>query len=400
MRHADRLFDDQILPAAQKWTGSSGDSVEQLLPVSQQPAPNAFLVPPPAQHGWEYVSPDKFLLVFPRSEHQCEEGEDPPAAKRPRKLDVGGAAAISHHGLNRAAQEGPDGPGAAGLRNGLDAEAQLQLAAELAERTSTLTYAYTATYALQTAPAARDAACRAKNEERSLELVVLGAAADAELGDLRSWQVIATAVDHHVRIKFVGPEVSEHLAGTEAQQGRVTMRFEQGTYEQGVRGQRGSQLPEAPDIYFAFNPGFTCPDYDWVATVKSLARVRRSQTGSLLSDGQQTSGTDQVPCLVVATNTSMEAQMEAEWLNEYGWHGDGPASPNPYTSLKLAQSGTLANDLYKKNAWLSVYTHRLVPPRTHRDGRSGKYSAKAATLRAAQVLYNTMVAPVARLLQK
>ncbi|GIL42838.1 hypothetical protein Vafri_694 [Volvox africanus] len=392
MRHADRLLNGQILAAEQKGTGSSGGSAAQPHSLVQQPELNAFLVPPRAQHGWEYVAPGRFLLVFPRSEHEGEQGEDAPAAKRPRKLHVGSTAATSQHERNRAAEEAPDGPGAA--------DAQLQLAAELAERTSTLSYAYTAIYALQTISAAREATRRAKAEERSLELVVLGAAADAELGDLSSWQVIAAALDQDVRIKFVGPEVSEHLASTEAQQGRVTMRFEQGTYEQGVTDQRGLQHREAPDIYFAFNPGFTCPDYDWAETVKSLARVRGSPAGGSLSGGQHTSGKDEVPCLVVATNTSMEAQMEAEWLHEYGWRGDGPASPNPYTSLKLAQSGTLANDVYRKNAWLGVYKHRPVQSRAHQGRRSGKYSAKTVARRAAQVMYDAMVAPVARLLQK
>ncbi|GLI69088.1 hypothetical protein VaNZ11_013633 [Volvox africanus] len=401
MRHADRLLNSQILASEQKGTGSSGGSTAQSLSVVQQPELNAFMVPAHAQHGWEYVAPEKFLLVFPRSEHRGEEGEDAPAAKRPRKLDVDSAAATSQHGRNRAAQDAPDGPGFAGSPDGAgSAEAQLQLAVELAERTSTLSYAYTATYALQNIPAAREAARRAKDEGRSLELVVLGAAADAELGDISSWQVIAAALDQDVRIMFVGPEVSEHLASTEAQQGRVTMRFEQGTYEQGVTDQHGLQHREAPDIYFAFNPGFTCPDYDWTETVKSLVRVRRSPTGGSLGGGQQTSGTDEVPCLVVATNTSVEAQMEAEWLHEYGWRGDDPASPNPYTSLKLAQSGTLANDVYRKNAWLGVYKHRLVQSRTHRGRRSGKYSAKTIARRAAQVMYDAMIAPVARLLQK
>ncbi|EFJ52095.1 hypothetical protein VOLCADRAFT_103109 [Volvox carteri f. nagariensis] len=169
------------------------------------------------------------------------------------------------------------------------------------------------------------------------------------------------------------------------------MRFLQGTYMQ--------RAEEAPDVCFAFNPGFTCPDYDWSETVKTLTRSKRSP-GSGSSSGARRSGVPVQPCMLVATNTSMEAQMEAEWLQEYGWHSEDSALPNPYTSLKLLQSGTLANDLYRKNAWLVVYEHRPTQPRLVRGGRSGKRSAKAAAKRAAKALYSAMVAPVARLLRK
>ncbi len=92
--------------------------------------------------------------------------------------------------------------------------------------------------------------------------------------------------------------------------------------------------------------------------------------------------------------------MEAEWLADYGWRAGASTASNPYTSLKLAQSGTLANDLYRKNAWLVVYQHRDAPPRAEQGGRAGRRSAKAAAKRAAKALYNAMIMPVARMLRK
>lgn len=93
--------------------------------------------------------------------------------------------------------------------------------------------------------------------------------------------------------------------------------------------------------------------------------------------------------------------MEAEWLEEFGWRMAGSIDQNPYTSLKLIQSGTLANDLYRKNAWLVVYEHHPVRERTQvRGGRASKRSAKAAVKHVAKALLGTMAGPMKRLLRK
>ncbi|GLC44370.1 hypothetical protein PLESTB_000476700 [Pleodorina starrii] len=402
MRQADRLTEleqkESAEPSADAAPSGEGavSSRAQTQAVSAPSELEQFRPPVRSQDGWQYVAPDKFLCVYPRPEAQGEDdGEGQPARKRARKPDSSGAPSTSQ---GATAGRGARAAGTAALGSAAllpdqadaDNDAQLQLASELAERTAVLSYAYTAAYALQSLPAARGAARRAESGNRPLELVVLGAAADAELGDLDSWQVVAAALNRDVRIKFVGPEVPEDLADTEEQRGRVSMRFLQRTYEA-----RSPQSGATPDIYFAFNPGFTCPDYEWSDTVKGLARAARSPSGG------GTSGSSARPCLVVATNTSMEAQMEAEWLEEYGWRADAPSATNPYTSLKLIQSGTLANDLYRKNAWLVAYEHREPQPRPARGGRGGgRRNAKAAAKRAAKALFNAMVAPVARLLRK
>lgn len=112
-----------------------------------------------------------------------------------------------------------------------------------------------------------------------------------------------------------------------------------------------------PDIVVFFNPGFTCPDYDWTETMNTV-----------------NAGT---PCLIT-TNTELEGIADAQYLfdNEFilelptalmgmmidhdsGHNGDDYNEDNqafftlnPYCGLRVRQSGTMANDLYVKNRWI------------------------------------------------
>ncbi|GFR41103.1 hypothetical protein Agub_g1748, partial [Astrephomene gubernaculifera] len=250
-----------------------------------------------------------------------------------------------------------------------------------------------------------------------VELVVLGAAADAELADLASWQVVATALGRDVRILFVGPEVPDELAGSGAQQGRVAMRFVQSTYDALLLAGNGPAggapaagggaaaglAARAPDAFLAFNPGFTCPDYEWDATLAALGRAASSRGGA------------PPPRLIVATNTQMEGLMEAEMLGECGWQPATQLARNPYTSLKAIQSGTLANDLYRKNAWLVVYQHvgkkerRWVREKQRKGGKGqaggrrkkgGKGPGKGSAKRVARALYDAVVGPLSKLVRR
>lgn len=95
-------------------------------------------------------------------------------------------------------------------------------------------------------------------------------------------------------------------------------------------------------------------------------------------------------------------------LHDMGWESPVPTLPNPYTSLKPLQSGTLANDLYRKNAWLCCYVHstrsaaqqaqgvlglKRVAGGFTTAGRAGVAAAKAA----ARALFTAVLSPWARL---
>ncbi|PNH05804.1 hypothetical protein TSOC_007915 [Tetrabaena socialis] len=359
--------------------------------VHRSGAEEAFQTPRGGQHGWSYVAPESFRsALYPvqpvqqaQQEGEGHEKEDELARKRARAAEP--ASGCEPAADSAAEEEAEAGPSAA-----VGVNALLGIAVQLAERTAVLTYAFTAAFALNASEAASAAVAAAAAAGRPLNLAVLGAAGDAELADPASWQVVADAAGNDVRILFVGPEVPDDLQGTEAQHGRVATRFVQSTYDEllaGCSGGGAELVPAAapgPDVYLAFNPGLTCPDYDWNRTVGALTRAA-SAAHDDTSEGQQRRAQ---PCLVVATNTRMEALMESEVLLELGWRPEAPPECNPYTSLKPLQSGTLANDLYRKNAVWGCYTY----------GRGRRRQGRAA--KVASALLRMVVAPIARLLKR
>jgi hypothetical protein len=82
----------------------------------------------------------------------------------------------------------------------------------------------------------------------------------------------------------------------------------------------------------SFNPGFTCPDYNW-------------------SVGELAHSCEDTP-FVLVTNTVTESNLDRACLAAD--HGVGLAKVtqvrNPFAWLAWRQSGTLANDVYRKNS--------------------------------------------------
>jgi hypothetical protein len=145
----------------------------------------------------------------------------------------------------------------------------------------------------------------------------------------------------------------------------------------------------SPDIIVFFNPGFTCPDYDWE---KSLSCVKKME----------------IPFLVT-TNTEVEAIADLQYLMDReilfdippglnailqmnSDEDDGGSPPdddedaddcttflslNPYAGNRVRQSGTMANDLYVKSRWvfggisstkLSLQTKKRETPSSSGEG--------------------------------
>jgi hypothetical protein len=120
-----------------------------------------------------------------------------------------------------------------------------------------------------------------------------------------------------------------------------------------------------PNILIFFNPGFTCPDYNWKDTV------------SLMKDNID------IP-FIVTTNTELEAIADLQYLWDLGLIQEIPAglismfegnnseedqtnfneqgkteqdlgsflSLNPFCGMRVRQNGTMANDLYIKSRWM------------------------------------------------
>ena len=103
-----------------------------------------------------------------------------------------------------------------------------------------------------------------------------------------------------------------------------------------------------PHVVVLFNPGFTCPDYDWEETMDLL---------------------DHGIAFLSTTNTEMEGVSDSNHLMDKKLFPHLPPlaaeimdvevygdltffAENPYAGTRIRQSGTMANDVYVKNRWM------------------------------------------------
>ena len=202
-----------------------------------------------------------------------------------------------------------------------------------------------------------------------VEVLVLGAsAAECRVAPCEMWSLRRAGGQRGagLRLTFVGPEVPAELHGTTvdasstARSGgevrRTALRHFRGTFESYLTfGVRLFASPKASakkmktkavdyqhdsgalaDAVFGFNLGLTCPDYTW----------------SLSALGDMLEG---VP-LVLVTNTEGEMRMDLECLehNHSVRLRKAVTAPNPFAWLAWRQSGTLANDVYRKNSFVAA----------------------------------------------
>jgi hypothetical protein len=184
-------------------------------------------------------------------------------------------------------------------------------------------------------------------------ILCLGASEEAELHFPDVWsQAFASKIRGEVTIQFVGPDVPVKMHKKARKEGSVTLVGWRGTIEGLMKEKDTASLPQSllsiPDFCLGFNMGLTCPDYDWVRSLKSLKRRFKDSSA----------GDKEKALVIISTsNTYVEGCMEGEVWEELGYMDmkmDNVES-NPFTSLEVLQSGTLGNDVYRKNAWVSCY---------------------------------------------
>lgn len=229
---------------------------------------------------------------------------------------------------------------------------------------------------------------RRKNDDVNEEgIPVLNAYAEASTNLSTYLKNLLEISSISIRCVFIGPDcpdsgkgASSTISSTSA--GHVvrvpipddsssTLTME--TYRCKYGGQDQPYLPY-PDVIVFFNPGFSCPDYDWSAALSAATAYQYSSTTSGASSGA-------IPFLIT-TNTEIEGLADVKYLLDGGYvdekslsrdvlemidHppstncGDGSDDDhlvtsffgeNPYAGLRVRQSGTMANDLYVKNRWI------------------------------------------------
>jgi len=101
--------------------------------------------------------------------------------------------------------------------------------------------------------------------------------------------------------------------------------------------------------------GINCADYDWTASLLCIQQqlVAGQQASELKSSSAAAAGG---PLLLTTCNSIEEIDQEAPTLDEeWGISALGIGSANPYRSYRMVQSGTIANDVYARNASTCVY---------------------------------------------
>jgi hypothetical protein len=197
----------------------------------------------------------------------------------------------------------------------------------------------------------------------SLNIHVIGASLDGELWNGHVDTVIASYTEALLQIAedFGFNGISLHMIGPECPTIPLdleqTLPYERDmsktytlhlTTHQGLYTDGLLREISKPHVVCFFNPGFTCPDYDWGETMELL---------------------DYGTAYLSTTNTEMEGVSDCNYLMEkrlfphlpplaaeiMGIEDYGNLTfflENPYSGSRVRQSGTMANDVFVKNRWM------------------------------------------------
>lgn len=230
---------------------------------------------------------------------------------------------------------------------------------------------------------------------RELVLHIVGASVDSELW---GWDGTTTSYTHNemldayaeastnvlsylknfidsvdaIRLVFVGPDCPKPRGGDEDD---VVCRL-----NKSIPGSKTILLIEThccnygenstlsdPDAIIFFNPGLSCPDYDWSKAL-STASSYPSSAPFLITTNTEMEGFADIKCLVdggyvaskelpgyVLETVGVETPSDNGTYDEYDDDEQNRKfffCENPYAGLRVRQSGTMANDLYVKSRWV------------------------------------------------
>ena len=134
-------------------------------------------------------------------------------------------------------------------------------------------------------------------------------------------------------------------------------------------GEDTNKLP-CPDAIIFFNPGLSCPDYDWSKALSAASSYQQSSTPFLITTNTEMEGFADIKCLVDGGYVDskelpkyvLETVDGETSSNNSRYNDDDDVEDeqnkkfffceNPYAGLRVRQSGTMANDLYVKSRWV------------------------------------------------
>jgi hypothetical protein len=122
-------------------------------------------------------------------------------------------------------------------------------------------------------------------------------------------------------------------------------------------------IPE-PDLCVFYNPGFTCPDYDWTRALDTCTKRKKGSRipffattnteMEAISDLQFLHGRQYIDGLPATVGDIDEAQLDAhrDAVGRCDGHAHMFFGENPSSGSRVRQSGNMANDLFVKNRWV------------------------------------------------
>ena len=244
-------------------------------------------------------------------------------------------------------------------------------------------------------------ASSASRLHRELVLHVVGASVDSELW---GWDGTTTSYTHNemldayaeastnvlsylknfidsidsLRLVFVGPDCPKPRHGG-GKDGAIVCRLDKTIPGSKTMlhiethccnyGEDTNKLP-CPDAIIFFNPGLSCPDYDWSKALSAASSYQQSSTPFLITTNTEMEGFADIKCLVDGGYVDskelpkyvLETVDGETSSNNSRYNDDDDVEDeqnkkfffceNPYAGLRVRQSGTMANDLYVKSRWV------------------------------------------------
>jgi hypothetical protein len=120
----------------------------------------------------------------------------------------------------------------------------------------------------------------------------------------------------------------------------------------------------SPDVIVFFNPGFSCPDYNWTEALSVAASPSKAgSTPFVVTTNTEMEGFADIQCLLGGGYIDSESipddileAIEYDVPKSRGNIDDADMTfffgENPYHGLRVRQSGTMANDVFVKSMWM------------------------------------------------
>ncbi|KAL3780497.1 hypothetical protein HJC23_012582 [Cyclotella cryptica] len=198
---------------------------------------------------------------------------------------------------------------------------------------------------------------------------VLQAYAEASTNILTQFESVPITLES-LRLVFIGPDCPKSCkCNVPIPDSKTVLIIETHCCNYGDHNQNESlESLSPPDAIVFFNPGFSCPDYDWSKALSAASTPSKSGAAGpvpfLVTTNTEMEGFADIKCLldgrcIDATSLPQDILEALDYPTpKSGKHETEDEdksfffSENPYHGLRVRQSGTMANDIYVKSRWM------------------------------------------------